>query len=123
MICDKYSITEDSTVDINDITNDDLVKLPDNDGLVKFKKIMKHPLTPEEAQAYILPIFDTPNLKTLLKSLNRDDHLCDVRPHVVDYLKVEYPQFAERFINLDMLRDDNIEGTLSPLGHKDEESE
>jgi hypothetical protein len=105
---------------IDEITNNS-VELPDEEGLKKLDKAMKHPLTPEEAMTYVLPIINTPLLKQTLKSLNMNNHLCDARPHIVDYLKAEYPQIVDCFVKLDMLRSDNIEGTLSPLGHKDEE--
>lgn len=105
---------------IDEITSDS-VNLPDEDGLKEFNRVMEHPLTPEEALVRVLPIINTPLLKQTLKSLNSNDHLCDARPHIVDYLKAEYPQIADCFVKLDMLRSDNIEGTLSPLGHKDEE--
>ena len=78
-------------------------------------------MTPEEAKTYVLPIFNTPNLEQLLDSLCKDDPLSDARPAIVDYIKAEHPELASRFMTLGMLRDENIEGSLSPLGHKDEE--
>lgn len=97
------------------------VKLPDSNGIKELKRIFNHPINPEEAMHYILPIFSTPLLKQTIKTLRREEHLCDTRPHIVDYMKAEYPLLVDHFKDLEMLRDDNIEGTLSPLGHKDEE--
>lgn len=103
--------------------SEDVWALPDNDKkLLAFKKIMCRPLEAKHAAKTLDCLIGTSELQSMLNDMASEDPTQDCRDAVQEYLSVAYPEIDNYMRgDDDMLRDDNIEGTLSPLGHKDEE--
>lgn len=97
--------------------------LPDDDKkLLTLQKLMASPLPAKHAHQALEPLLGTCELHDMLRAMDGEDPEQDCRDAIQKYISVAFPQVdnAIRCDN-DMLRNDNIEGTLSPLGHKDEE--
>jgi len=109
-----------SGMKIKEITSES-ISLHDQNDKVLLAKLFKRPITVRIAKDQILPMLNTPLFNDLLISLEKLES-GDIRPEIVDYLDAEYPQISNDFRDFPMKREDNLEGTLSPLGHKDEEA-
>lgn len=96
-------------------------KLPqDKSEMGALSDALQKPIIAKDAEQIFRPLIWTSNLKVLLNQLRNEDEKQDVRAPVYQYLETEYPQIAQKFTQFESSRDFNLEGTLSPLGHKDE---
>lgn len=103
--------------------NEEVWALPDTEKKVNaLHGIMSQPLPAKRGHQALEPLLGTCELHDMLRAMADEDPEQDCRDAIQKYISVAFPQIDNmmRFDN-DMLRNDNIEGTLSPLGHKDEE--
>lgn len=108
---------------LNDIiVNEEIIAIPDsNSKLVLLKNIMKRPLVAKHAKQALHNVLSNSDLNTLLTSLETEDPSQDIRPAMSEYLSTAYPEISEFISDSNTgIRDNNIEGTLSVVGHKDE---
>ena len=104
------------------VINEGVWALPDSDKKLKaLYNLIQRPILAKHAAKTFNHIIGTDALRDLLTTMAEEDPEADVRGAVFEYLQTAYPEIYHFLKNDDsMLRDENIEGTLSPLGHKDE---
>lgn len=109
---------------LKDILNEEVYALPQTpDQTIRLGKALSAPMPASEAEERISSILWTDTLKDIIGSMIETDPSQDSRQAIFDYLNAEYPLITSAFTSYEQLRDFNLEGTLSVMGHKDEESE
>lgn len=99
------------------IESTDLTVIPmDMREIKELRHILGKNMTAEEAISKVLPLISSPNIIDAINNSINDN----VSPEVFGAIDLEFPMITQRMKKLPMLRDENIEGTLSTLGHKDE---
>ena len=74
-------------------------------------------ISSEDAAHYVLPLINSPTIEQSIQDCECDD----VAEAIYNAINLEYPMIARLMRPSDpSLRDENIDGTLSALGHKDE---
>lgn len=107
---------------ILEIISEEISALPDNSKkLHLLKQLMQKPIAAKHGVQALHSIIFNSEIEDLLTTLSDEDPSQDIRQPFVEYLQTAYPEIGEMFIDREpMARDDNIDGTLSPLGHKAE---
>jgi hypothetical protein len=90
---------------------------PSNKGIAKLKTMLSSPILAKDAHEKILTIISSPTLIQTLDDARETDPNSDIRGKLVNHIKLEFPYIGYDDIEKDMLRDGNLEGTMSPLGH------